>query len=315
MAAAGSVQMCPNPKALFIHNGAIGDFIVASRLMAICNEHFGRHTWTYLGKPALGKLAIALGLITHCEDFSRPGWHLLFSPDTPLPSAMETFLKSFNLIVNLIAGPTSLFSSRLTATATSANPDWNPMLYHVEPKPPTDFADHTIIYQAGQMGFTLSYIPCTPYKVDEVIVREVQSELNSSHIEPNRLVLFHPGASAADKRCPLKHFYELISQTKTSGLVPGILLGEVELEQFSDADISRLKSTAITFSDWPLEKIAGLLSIAHSYVGNDNGISHLAGAVGTPTTVIFLKNNANVWRPIGPNVQIIDLQFHRGICR
>jgi ADP-heptose:LPS heptosyltransferase len=293
-----------NSNALFIHNGAIGDFIVASRLMAISEEHFGKHRWTYLGKPALGRLAKSLQIIEHCEDFNRPGWHLLFSEEAPLPPPLQTFLKSFDLIVNLIAGKSSSFSTRLASLTTSADVKSKPILFHIDPKPPADFADHTLRYQANQMGFRLSSLPQGSYVVEQSVVGEVAAELEAKGIDAKKLVLFHPGASAAGKRCPLKHFYDLISQAKSANLLPGVLLGEVEQEQFSEADISHLQSMAIAFIGWPLEKIAGLLSIAHSYVGNDNGISHLAGAMGTPTTVIFLKDNSTMWRPLGPKIQI-----------
>jgi Fe-Mn family superoxide dismutase len=196
-----------------------------------------------------------LQLIDHGEDFSQPGWHLLFTPDSPLPPAISAFLQSVDLIVNLICGPKAIFSTRLT----SATSPTCPTLFHIEPKPPEGYADHTLQFQASQMGLSLPLLPETSYRVVSDIVLAVREELAVSKIDPCRLVLFHPGASSPAKRWSLDCFCDLITRTRKANRIPGVLLGEVELEQFSSKDISRLKSLAHPFFDWPLEKVVANL--------------------------------------------------------
>ena len=42
-----------------------------------------------------------------------------------------------------------------------------------------------------------------------------------------------------------------------------------------------------------------MLSQAACYLGNDSGVTHLAGAVGTPTIALFGPTDPATWKPLG----------------
>jgi N-acetylglucosaminyldiphosphoundecaprenol N-acetyl-beta-D-mannosaminyltransferase len=46
-----------------------------------------------------------------------------------------------------------------------------------------------------------------------------------------------------------------------------------------------------------LPQLADVLAYAALYLGSDSGVSHLAGAVGAPSVVVFGPTNPNAWRP------------------
>src|SRR5437899_3298062 len=50
--------------------------------------------------------------------------------------------------------------------------------------------------------------------------------------------------------------------------------------------------------DLPLADLAAVLAPAALYVGNDSGVSHLAGAVGAAGLVLFGPTQARRWRPL-----------------
>jgi ADP-heptose:LPS heptosyltransferase len=55
--------------------------------------------------------------------------------------------------------------------------------------------------------------------------------------------------------------------------------------------------------------LADLISLFHDaavYVSNDNGIMHLAAAVGVPTVGIFVVSDAGKYRPLGPLDRVFD---------
>jgi ADP-heptose:LPS heptosyltransferase len=54
-----------------------------------------------------------------------------------------------------------------------------------------------------------------------------------------------------------------------------------------------------------LGDVAALLARADLFVGNDTGVSHLAGAVGTRGVVIFGSTQARSWRPIGGHLVVM----------
>jgi ADP-heptose:LPS heptosyltransferase len=54
------------------------------------------------------------------------------------------------------------------------------------------------------------------------------------------------------------------------------------------------------------------MKTAGGYIGNDSGVSHLAAYLGLPTVAVFGPSDPEMWRPIGPLVQIVRPRFHRG---
>jgi ADP-heptose:LPS heptosyltransferase len=53
-----------------------------------------------------------------------------------------------------------------------------------------------------------------------------------------------------------------------------------------------------------LPDLAAALTTAGLYVGNDSGVTHLAGLLGTPTVAVFGASDPGVWRPLGPRVGV-----------
>ena len=58
----------------------------------------------------------------------------------------------------------------------------------------------------------------------------------------------------------------------------------------------RLARGVVLLEEPPLAGLAGVLSHASAYLGNDSGVSHLAAAVGARSVVLFGADRM-VWRP------------------
>ena len=58
--------------------------------------------------------------------------------------------------------------------------------------------------------------------------------------------------------------------------------------------------------DLPLPRLAALLRGAHAYLGADTGVSHLAGAVGTPGLLLFGPTDPRCYAPASPALQVLD---------
>ena len=52
----------------------------------------------------------------------------------------------------------------------------------------------------------------------------------------------------------------------------------------------------------PLGELASRLAGCRAYVGNDSGVSHLAGLCGARSFVLFGPTSPTVWRPLGARV-------------
>ena len=61
----------------------------------------------------------------------------------------------------------------------------------------------------------------------------------------------------------------------------------------------------------PLPLLGAALKKCQWFVGHDSGISHLAAAAGTPSTVLFGPTNASVWAPLNEGVRVVE--HHSGL--
>jgi ADP-heptose:LPS heptosyltransferase len=121
------------------------------------------------------------------------------------------------------------------------------------------------------------------------------------------LVVVHPGSGGRRKNWPVDRFAELVRRIAESGIGTPLLV-EGPAERSAASELRRLLGERPF--PWlvqpPLQALAGVLSLAAGYVGNDSGVSHLAAAVGCPGVVIFGPTNAAHWRPLGPKVEVVS---------
>jgi ADP-heptose:LPS heptosyltransferase len=114
-------------------------------------------------------------------------------------------------------------------------------------------------------------------------------------------VLVHPGSGSAAKNWPAEQFAAVI---RALDRPVRLVVGEADSRPVSRVEaclgrrLERLEQAS-------LADLATRLAGCHAYLGNDSGVSHLAGLCGARTVVMFGSTDPNVWRPLGPNVAIL----------
>lgn len=105
-------------------------------------------------------------------------------------------------------------------------------------------------------------------------------------------LVLHPGSGGVRKCWP--HFRELADRLES----PLFLLGPGE--QDWDTGVHR------RLEGLSLREVSAVLSTARGYIGNDSGITHLAGYIGCPAVAIFGPTDPHVWGPLGRRVRIVN---------
>ncbi|MFZ7128493.1 MAG: glycosyltransferase family 9 protein [Desulfobacterales bacterium] len=118
---------------------------------------------------------------------------------------------------------------------------------------------------------------------------------------PSPYVVLAPGAGGIDRQLPFERFVELARNVERSGRTPVFIAGEAEVE----------RGMAVRFpASWPsrlspsLPELAGILTGAEKFYGNDSGPGHLAALLGVDTTVFFGPSDPDIWRPWGTRVTV-----------
>jgi heptosyltransferase III len=120
-------------------------------------------------------------------------------------------------------------------------------------------------------------------------------------------VAIHPGSGSRRKNWPPESFArvgQLLRERDALGLA--IITGPADNGLAVEVLSALPEDPEIIAQNWPLGRVAALLSRADIYVGNDSGISHLAGCLGVPGAVLFGPTNPKVWTPNGGTLKALD---------
>jgi ADP-heptose:LPS heptosyltransferase len=118
-----------------------------------------------------------------------------------------------------------------------------------------------------------------------------------------RLLVAHPGAGGRAKVWATEGFAAVLA--RLGQLVPslGVVVHRGPADSEAVAALSAvLPRQVMVLADPDLTVLAGVLSVATAYVGNDSGISHLAATLGVPSAVLFTAERV-AWRPWAEHVE------------
>ncbi|HLZ30119.1 MAG TPA: glycosyltransferase family 9 protein [Chloroflexota bacterium] len=145
---------------------------------------------------------------------------------------------------------------------------------------------------------------CAQYLLDSVKHLGIDPVLDQRPLDvrPNASddVLIHPGSGSAVKNWPAAQFAAMIEALEAP---VKLIVGEADA-QAAQAVEAALGRALPRLENIPLEALAGRLAGCRAYVGNDSGVSHLAGLCGARTIVLFGPTSPEVWRPLGPQVHV-----------
>ncbi len=151
---------------------------------------------------------------------------------------------------------------------------------------------------------------------DKVSIKARKTDTNYGRIllkeiglqEPEKLLLIHPGSGSPEKCWHIENFCSVAEMLKSKGFEVLFVLGHCELDKFTRKTINMLKAIGFCVSGLSLLEVLGLISCADYFLGNDSGITHMAASMGLKTVCIFEPTDPCLYRPIGPNVNVIQLK-------
>jgi len=125
--------------------------------------------------------------------------------------------------------------------------------------------------------------------LDRVLAAQI---LNQYRLGAEGFMLIAPGSGSVGKNWPLPKYLELVPAIP---IPTAFLLGPAEQAMGRDLANSR----APVLHDLALGSAAAIVKSCALYLGNDSGISHLAGAIGARGIALFGSTDPNRWCPPG----------------
>ena len=273
-------------RLLIIHQGALGDVILTFPAVIALHRRFGRIDIFCQGQ--IGRLAAGLGIVDKAYPLEAARFATLFSEQVD-PKVNNLLGNCSNILI-------FSFSSELEKTI---NRTFDKPCLRIPPRPPARARIHVTEYllqnlaEGGLIEKTGS---------DEALSLQQLKQTTGvdQPIEASK-ILIHPGSGSVRKRWPLDRFLELADMLEIRGLRPQFMCGPAETDLIANIQSENRKvhhfGELIELADW--------MKTAGGYIGNDSGVSHLAGYLGLPSVVIFGPADPERWKPPGPKVQIV----------
>jgi len=282
---------------LIIRPGAIGDTLLTFPIIQAIRKEYSDPHITLVGNPAVLPLALASGLADAVSDFGQLQWSSLFSELDTLSPSMRSQLKHTDLAICWLRDPDSLVEQNLRLSGVQR-------VIIASGRPPEGAQIHVAVYLAETIGLQHVEMPFT---------------LSLKHAEPSTgesdkwRIAIHPGSGGVQKCWPAPFFAALIEQLWQRDYPVLLLAGPADhlrvkdiLSLLSPPSAPSRPDMFATLIDAPLLRVAQHLQQCRGYIGNDSGITHLAAMLGAPTVALFGPTDPAIWRPIGPDVTILQ---------
>jgi ADP-heptose:LPS heptosyltransferase len=274
------------------HLGALGDFVLTWPLAVGLSRVLAQHRIIYVTHSQKGKLAEKV-LGVESTDIEA-SWHSLFGDSAAVTDSIAAKLRSSQFIFSFLSKPDDRWTENVRSISDGAH------VVHLENRPAPGYGKHHSQWLLEQ----LQPLPLAASAVAQM-VESIQSRGLKVAAHKRTDVLIHPGSGGASKCWPIQRFVELADRVKGAGKSVEFVVGEVERERFTTAELDALGAAFVVHEPQTLCDLHATIETAAAFVCNDSGPGHLAAMCGVATVVLFGPSDPTVWRPLGPTVRVV----------
>lgn len=282
-------------KTLIIKPGALGDTLML--MPAIAQLRTLIEICLVARNPGLHYIR---PYVDEAMDYEAHGWHLLFAANPD--KANVPYIPIVDSVAAFLSDPEGLAEKNLKT--------WLPHIpIHIFPAfPPTWEKIHVSSYIARSLQ--IAGLPLDVEKSIETAFTYPLIKADSTVSIKKRGIILHPGSGGRKKNYTPEFWIELIQAFQLSQFndkAPIVLLlgpAEEGLLSYFKENVDK-KDVRIVFC--PEKKaLASLLVQVSLYIGHDSGVTHLAAMLGTRVMALFRDSVIQQWRPLGPNVKVME---------
>lgn len=273
-----------------IRSGALGDTVLMLPTLYLLKRHYPGSIITFVGSHWALKLIPLLNIPCRLVSYDSMELAPLFAASAP--TSAPDYIREADLIVAYVANTDGEFAMNLRQVTRGRVIIW-------DSNPPADrhAAEH-FASALAQINIDTKNLPAPGLTPGDADRRSVQGWLRH-HINGNFAVV-HPGSGSPHKCWPAEKFARLVTLITSHNKEIVMLQGPADKKACEKVLVQLPDTAPVTVAGWEdLGKVTALLQQGDFYVGNDSGMSHLAGAAGIKGCAIFGPTDHKMWRPYG----------------
>jgi ADP-heptose:LPS heptosyltransferase len=285
---------------VIIHPGGLGDVLLAVPAMVQLRTRFPEHRLVLCAEDQPAKLLLACRIIEAWSSVQGRASAELFAGADSVTGRLRSWLQACDLAIGWMQDLDGRLSETLKAVGAREVIVRSPF--------------STVIHATHQCDRFLESINAAPSD-DEGDVRLTVTEsllhLGRACLEAEGLVsgrpfiVIHPGSGSAHKCVAPEVLASLVISVQNLGATPVVLQGPADQEA-----VERLLQLGVdpptVLKGVDILTVAGVLALARLFVGQDSGVTHLAGLIGASTVALFGPTDPNRWAPRGAHVTVVQ---------
>ena len=293
---------------LVIHQGAIGDFILALPALRVLRKTFPKARSVIMGYPRILEMVEKRFYAEEIVSVDRKGMASFFVRGGTLDADLSRFFSTFDLIVVFTKDGEGPLIGNLRRVSEGR-------ILHVNPFPP----EHERIHLSEHLLRELRrYSLSIPGQEPRLYLTRADQERGTNYCqrkgltvsESTKTSVVHPGSGSKKKVWPVERFAEVVRQIKRPGgsrilVVLGPAEGPEVQKAFEAIEWEMGPAAPIFLKGLSLLELASVIGGSCLFVGNDSGITHMAAALGVPTVAIFGPSDPRLWSPRGKRVAVV----------
>ena len=298
---------------LVIHQGALGDFILALPVLATLRKTFPGARSVIMGYPRILQLVEQRFYAEEICSIDQKGMATFFVRQGSLDRTLSHFFSAFDLIVVFGKDGEGILIGNLKRVSQGE-------VLHINPFPKWDEGIHLTDHLLNQL--TQYGIPVLETKPnlflkeeDRAWGKDFWNKRGMSTEERSKTIVIHPGSGSKKKVYALQQFLNLFQylQAHLHGTFL-VILGPAEGPEVQTIFEETEGPLPVFAKGLSLLQLASVMEGCRLFVGNDSGISHMAAALGLPTLTIFGPTDHRVWSPRGKEVMVVRREVPCSPC-
>ncbi len=283
-----------------IHPGGLGDVLLAVPAMTRLRTRFPTHRLVLCAEDQVAKLLLACRVIDEWISVQGRACADLFAGADLATGQVQTWLEDCDLAIGWMGDLDGKLSETLKAAGAKEVVVKSPFSTAIQA---THQGDRFLeaINEAPSDGEGDALLTVT-----EPLLYLGQACLEAAGLSIGQpLLVIHPGSGSAHKCVAPEILATLVVAVQVSGATPVILEGPADREPVERL-LQSCVNPPIVLKGLDVLTVAGVLAQARLFVGQDSGVTHMAGLIGVRTVALFGPTDPARWAPRGAHVTVVQ---------
>ncbi|MCI0427992.1 MAG: glycosyltransferase family 9 protein [Nitrospiraceae bacterium] len=283
-----------------IHPGGLGDVLLAVPAMGRLRTRFPNHRLVLCAEDQIARLLLVCRIIDTWTSVQGRACADLFAGADSITGQVQTWLEDCDLAIVW----TQDLDGKLNETLKAVG------VREVIVRSPFS----TAIRATHQRDRFLEAINEAPSDEEGDVLLTVTEPLlhlgracleAAGHSIGQPLAVIHPGSGSAHKCVAPELLATVVIALQIFGVTPVVLEGPADWESVERL-LQSCVNRPIVLKGLDLLTVAGVLAQARLFVGQDSGVTHMAGLMGVRTVALFGPTDPDRWAPRGAHVTVVQ---------